>query len=159
MAISCAACGTTMPDISVFCPRCGRPVVNAQEPALADVAPLDFKTRLAGAAAYLAVIPAAVLLLIDPYKRTPFVRFHAFQSIVFAVTGLLIAGVLRLMWIPLFMLPMGLLLALLTTMLVAIGWFILWMVITVKAFQGESFRIPVLAGLADALALRVPGSK
>ena len=79
--------------------------------------------------------------------------------LVLAVAGLLIAGILRLMWIPLSMLPMGLLIAALTTMIVAIGWFILWIVITIKAFQGDFFRLPVVAGVADMLSVRVPGAK
>src|SRR5690349_12201735 len=100
MAISCASCGAAMPEISGFCPGCGRPVSHAAEAAAADGPSPRLKTRVAAAAAYLTVIPAALLLVINPYRREPFVRFHAFQSIVLAFVGLLIAGILRLVWIP-----------------------------------------------------------
>src|SRR5438874_1596611 len=123
MAISCASCGAAMPEVSEFCPACGRTV--SHEAGVAEAPPPGLKTRLAGAAAYVTVIPAAFFLVMAPYKREPFVRFHAFQSIVLAVAGMLIAGSLRLMWIPLSMLPMGLLIAALTTMIVTLGWVIL----------------------------------
>ncbi|QMV18417.1 hypothetical protein GOB94_06765 [Granulicella sp. 5B5] len=40
--------------------------------------------------AYLTVIPALVLLGVTPYRRNPFVRFHAMQCVV--LTALAIAG-------------------------------------------------------------------
>ena len=35
----------------------------------------------AGAIAYITIIPAIVFLLVEPYNKKPFVRFHAWQCI------------------------------------------------------------------------------
>ena len=41
--------------------------------------------NVAGMLAYFTIIPAIVLLLIEPYSKRRFVRYHAFQSLFFAI--------------------------------------------------------------------------
>jgi len=52
------------------------PVVEP-EPELPD--------HLAGAIAYITFIPAVVLLVMEPFRRRPFVRFHCIQSILLSL--------------------------------------------------------------------------
>ena len=50
--------------------------------------------RVAGALAYLFVIPAILFLLRDPFRKNRFIRFHAWQSILVAAATLVVFAVL-----------------------------------------------------------------
>jgi len=78
----CPTCGTQFPD-GAACPKC--PVGAA--PGTIAVAPTSagLTDNVAGALAYLTVIPAIVFLVIEPFNKRRFVRFHAFQSIFYFV--------------------------------------------------------------------------
>ena len=53
----------------------------------------------AAALAYVTFIPAVIFLVMEPYNKNPFIRFHSFQSIAFSVVAFAIHIVL--MFIPL----------------------------------------------------------
>jgi uncharacterized membrane protein len=99
---------------------------------------------VAGALAYLLVLPAILFLLVDPFKRNRFIRFHAWQSILVAVATLLVFGIL--------LATTGRVVMIFAAIIVAIGWFILWLVLLVKALQGELFELPWIGPLAQRLA-------
>jgi uncharacterized membrane protein len=147
MPISCPQCSAEMPDEAAFCPGCGRRTI-AVPGAVANTGFL--KENVAGALAYFTFIPALVFLRIMPFKRNHFVRFHSFQSIFLIIAGLAIAVGLRLCFAVLTFIPMfGYMLAWLVALLVALAGVILWLVVVVKAFQGELFKLPVIGGLAE----------
>lgn len=163
MPIACGYCGASMPDISEFCPTCGRPVregnffapeePSASEPPVdapldippAVVAPpVEWNDRWVGALAYFTFVPALVFLVLKQFERRKFVRFHAFQSVVFwaAVGALLLLGLLASMFGWLFVwLLMG--------TLVGLALFFTWLLLSIKALQGEWFGLPVLRTLAE----------
>ena len=147
MPITCPQCHASMPEIAAFCPGCGRRMITAPA-AIGRTGWL--KENVAGAVAYLTFIPAIFFLLVMPFKRNHFVRFHAFQSIFFAIAAIGIAIVLRVLFALLAFVPwVGYLLAWLTVLLVSLAWGILWLVVIVKALQGEWFKVPVIGGLAE----------
>jgi uncharacterized membrane protein len=74
-------------------------------------------------------------------KKNKWVRFHAAQSIITFGSLSIIAMVFG--WIPF----LG---HLITAILWIIG-VVLWVVLIVKAYQGERFRIPIVADLAEAI--------
>ncbi len=82
--------------------------------------------------------------------KRPFVRFHAAQSIV-VFGGLTIIRIVlpcfsfRRRELAGFSLGVGLL------ALVSIVGLVLWILLMVKAYQGEKFRIPLAADLADQI--------
>ena len=41
--------------------------------------------NVVGALAYVTFIPAIIFLLLEPYNKSAFIRFHCFQSIAYAV--------------------------------------------------------------------------
>ena len=43
--------------------------------------------NVAGALAYVTIIPAILFLVLEPYNRRPFIRFHAFQCLGLHVVG------------------------------------------------------------------------
>ncbi len=137
MSNLCVECGEALPVVGAYCPACGTPVAEAK---LALGKTGGIPDRLAGALAYLFVIPAVFFLLRDPFRRNRFIRFHAWQSI-------LVAGATLAVFTLLFMM-MAKVLVIFASIILAVGWFILWLVLIVKALQGELFELPWIGQLA-----------
>ena len=105
--------------------------------------------NIAGALAYVTFIPAIVFLVLDPYKTNRFVRFHSIQCLLLWGAGILLAIALKLASVVLFIIPVaGPLLVLVVSTVVALGIFVIWLVLVVKAFQGEMFQLPLLGEFA-----------
>jgi uncharacterized membrane protein len=80
-----------------------------------------------------------IFYLID---KRPEVRFHAMQSIVFAVVAMLVG------WIRLF--TSGFIAGLLW--LVSVVFFFTWIFLMIQAFQGKHFKLPVIGDFAEQQA-------
>lgn len=146
----CSQCGASMPDIAVFCPACGKPLTSAK-PALGPTG--EIRDNLAAALAYFTFVPAVIFLLREPFRRNPFIRFHSFQSIFFTAALVAIGIALRITSFVLLFIPiLGHLLVLLLPMIGLLGAGILWLVLVVKALQGEMFKLPFIGDLAEKQA-------
>ncbi|MGO8757572.1 MAG: DUF4870 domain-containing protein [Terracidiphilus sp.] len=98
--------------------------------------------------AYLTFIPAIIFLVVAPYNTNPKVKFHAWQSIVLAAAWFVV-------WVALVivgMIPFVNFLDIILFPVVGIGFFILWLIVMIQAFQGKKFVIPVLGPLAEKQA-------
>lgn len=139
-----------MPDTAAFCPGCGRgmsPVTRAEGKVGA------LPETVAGALAYCTIIPAIAFLLVDPYRKNRFVRFHSFQCIGLWLAALVMGAALRVAGFVLFFVPLlGHLLVLLLSMVVSLGLFVIWVVLIVKALQGEMWKLPVVGEFAEQKA-------
>jgi uncharacterized membrane protein len=136
-----------MPDTVAFCPGCGRAMSPAVERVYGTVGALP--ERIAGALAY-AIIPAIIFLLVEPYRSNRFVRFHSFQCIGFWLAGVVLGAALRVAGVVLFFIPvLGHLVVFLVSMVASLGFFIIWVVLIVKALQGEEFKLPWVGDYAD----------
>lgn len=94
--------------------------------------------------AYLTFIPAIIFLVVAPYNTNPKVKFHAWQSIFLAVVWFVI-------WVALVivgMIPFVNFLDIILFPVVGLGFFILWLIVMIQAFQGKRFSIPVIGGFA-----------
>ena len=135
-----------MPDTAAFCPGCGRamgPVERAH--GMVGVLP----ETLAGALAYFA-LPAIVFLLVEPYSKNRFLRFHSFQCIGVCLAAVVIGAILRVTGFVLFFIPvLGHLLVWLVSMVVSLAFFMIWVVLVVKALQGEMFKLPIVGDFAE----------
>ena len=137
-----------MPDVSAFCPACGVSVAEAP----GAVNPHD---KALGALAYIGIIPAIILILVPALRDNRFVRFHSWQSILFSIASVLLAGALKLLFVIFSVLPViGFLLAWLSLGIGSMGIFILWIVLLVKAALGHSYQLPLIGPLAEQLAAR-----
>ena len=137
-----------MPDIASFCAACGNAI---SETTLLPVT--TRKDRLMGALAYITFLPALVLLGMEPHKKNRFIRFHSFQSIFLTIAVLIAWILLKLAFVVLSLIPiLGHFVTLLTVMLALLGFPILWVVLVVKALQGEVFKLPYLGDLAQKQA-------
>ena len=96
------------------------------------------KPNIAALLAYLLwFVTGLILLLIE--KKNKFVRFHAMQSILtfgfFLVANLVLAFIPVIGWA---MMP-----------ILGIVQLIIWIILMVKAYQGEKFKLPVVGDMAE----------
>ena len=112
------------------------PVETQESPQESSSTGLD--PNVAGLLCYLAwFITGIVFIVIE--KENRYVRFHAFQSL--AVFGALFVLSVILPVLPLIGPPLS--------VLVGVGSLILWILLMVKAYQGERFKIPVAGDWAE----------
>jgi uncharacterized membrane protein len=91
--------------------------------------------------AYLTCIPAIIFLVSAPYNQNAKVRFHSWQSIfltIAAVASMFLHLVLA--FIPI--------IGWLISTLITLGFFILWLIVMINAFNGKRINIPLLSDLA-----------
>ena len=142
----CTVCGAQTPDGSTVCPACSRsgtPVVRS-----AQATPGGLADNVAGMLAYVTIIPAIIFLIVEPYNRSRFVRFHAFQSIFFAIAW-------TALWIPLSFvahIPFLGWLTILIWPLVGLAGLVIWLVLLLKANQGQMWKLPVIGDMAEKQA-------
>ena len=144
---SCPECAAQMPDFAAFCPGCGRSVQNEKR---ASQRPAAQRDHLVGACAYFTFLPALAFLLLDPARRNRFVRFHSVQCLLLWLISLAVVLVVRLLTLVLLFVPViGPLLAVLSVTIAALAALFLWIVLVVKALQGERFALPLIGGMAE----------
>jgi uncharacterized membrane protein len=95
----------------------------------------------AGALAYVTIIPAIIFLIVEPYNRNPFVKFHAWQNI-FLCIGMFALGIIGV--IPI--------LGQIIFLLGFLAAFVLWLTAIIKASQGGKFHIPIIGNIAEKQA-------
>ena len=97
-------------------------------------------------------VTGLIFFLID---KRPFVRFHAAQSIV-VFGGLHILNVVVAIVFGAGFMMMGRFgafgLGAALYGLISLVAFVLWIVLMIKAYQGEKFKVPVAAGIAESIA-------
>jgi uncharacterized membrane protein len=149
----CTHCAAEMPEISMFCPGCGR-AIKSREPEMSlplwETSTLD---RLLGALAYVSPIPAILFIAVPALRSSRFVRFHSWQSILFSGGTVVALALLRLIFAFFSILPwVGSLFAWLSVGLVSLAIVVLWAVLTTKAALGEAYELPWLGQFAVRLA-------
>jgi uncharacterized membrane protein len=135
----CNMCGTQIADGTTTCAACSNRAAGT--PAAAATGMTD---NMAGMLAYITFIPAIVFLATAPYNQSRFVRFHSYQSIFFSVAVFAIQVVLSILtFVPFLILITGPL-----HLLVFLGALIVWIILLLKANQGQMFKLPVIGDLA-----------
>lgn len=159
----CPSCSTENPDGAAFCQHCGVALAAAPPPAGYTQVPqpaagpggaayvpthAGLTDNVAGAVAYLTFIPAIIFLILEPYNRRPFVRFHAFQCLALTVASVILHFAVGLMAVFLHGLTFML------SSLVSLVFFILWLIAIVNAAQGKMWKAPFLGDFAEQQANR-----
>jgi len=127
-----------------FAPEESAPGAQANQQRVVSTPPVDWNDRWVGALAYFTFIPAVVFLFLKQFHGRRFVRFHSLQSVFFwaIVVVLLLLGLLASMFGWLFMwLLMG--------TLVSLALFFTWLLLSIKALQGEWFALPWVGPFAE----------
>jgi uncharacterized membrane protein len=149
----CSKCGGEVATGVAFCPKCGQAQVGGQVTQTSQSSQTGMAENVAGLLCYVfGWITGIIFFLID---KRPYVRFHAAQSIVVFGGLHIITVALGIMFGAGFMMmggwgAFGLGAALYG--LINLVAFILWILLMVKAYQGEKFQVPVAAGIAQSIA-------
>ena len=156
----CDKCGASLSQGSAFCGACGSPVGTAQaatgragsaQPASGASLEKPIPSNGAAALAYLAgFITGVMFLVLEPYKRDPYVRFHAFQSIFLSVACVAAFVLWGIISSALFIVSLGFLWSLLLLLwgLLRLAFFVLWLLMMYKAYNRERFMLPFIGPLA-----------
>ena len=98
--------------------------------------------------AYVTIIPAIIFLVIEPYNKSRFIRFHAFQSIFFAIAWTALWVVLSFVvhipflgWLTILIWP-----------LIGLAGLVIWVVLLLKANQGQMWKLPLIGDMAEKQA-------
>lgn len=106
----------------------------------------------ASAISYFTFIPAILFLLLPSYKSSNYIRFHAWQSVLFCITAFLfdiVLGSIALLTLFLGTATLAYILRILSLL-----WLLLWVVCVIQAARGKRFRIPLLGSIAEKLAMK-----
>jgi uncharacterized membrane protein len=166
----CSQCGAQVDETARFCKKCGTRLLPTQPaqtgaptfkyqapdyrqppnygqppyqaPYQSPAAHADLKPNVAGMLCYpLSLITGILFLVLAPYSKDRFVRFHAWQSIFFGLALVVSSVVLRII------LPWrleGLFLSALNLLaLLGTGWAMY------KAYLGEQFKLPLVGDWAE----------
>ena len=145
----CKSCGQEIGDAN-FCSKCGANQGAAIPAGGSSASPMEgLAENVAGLLCYvLGWLTGIIFLMID---KRPWVRFQAAQSIV--VFGGL--TVIRIGLVVIHGLIGGIfgygLLSMLGLVIGLVG-LVLWILLMIKAYQHENFRVPIAAGIADGIA-------
>lgn len=138
----CPKCGAENTSGDKFCPKCGSSFSTEAPKATGSTTSLE--PNVAGLLCYLVGwITGLIFILIE--KENKFVRFHAMQSIV-------TFGAFTVLWIPLSILVrLDVLWVLFSVLEAVVGIlaFVLWIVLMVKAYQGERYKLPIAGDIAE----------
>jgi uncharacterized membrane protein len=139
----CSGCGAQMADGATVCAACGKGQSVGGGAAAAPAASQSggLADNIAGLLAYL-FIPAIIFLVMEPYNKNKFIRFHAFQGLFLGLTS--IAGHIVLGIIPVvgwFLLPFF-----------SLAIFIIAVIGAVKAYGNQKWMIPVIGPMAETQA-------
>lgn len=118
------------------------------DPTPSTVGQTGLSDSAAGGLSYVTIIPAIIFLVVPPYNQSSFVRFHAWQSIFFTIACIAVdMALVILRHLPFF----GFLMLFLFP-LVGLAFFIVWILLLIKAFNGARFKLPIIGDLAEKQA-------
>ena len=110
-----------------------------EEEKIASSGTTTLDPKVGGLLAYLAGWVSGLILYL--ISKDPYVRFHAMQSIIY-FAGLSIINIV-FGFIPFISI---------LVMLINLASFVLWIVLMVKAYSGEKFKLPVIGDIAEERA-------
>ena len=161
----CPNCGTELLPGAGFCGSCGAPTAAAAAPPAAPASTSSapsaaasggLPSNVAGALAYFTIIPAIVFLVIEPFNRDRFVKFHAFQclflagaSIAFGIAYMIVSVVVN--FIPVVGTIIGILMWVLSLILI-LCMIALMAFLMYQAYNEKKFKLPFIGNLAEQQA-------
>ncbi len=167
----CKNCGAQVNG--QFCPQCGTSAAAAAQPAAggpavpppaaaysaaapqAAPAQAGLTDNVAAMLSYvLGFVTGIIFLVLEPYKNNKFIRFHAFQSIFISAAAIAISIVLGIIGSIVFSTMGFSMWSVWTTLslLVRLALFVLWLILLIKAYQGQKFKLPVIGDIAEKQA-------
>src|SRR5258708_1647644 len=152
----CPSCGSAVEGR--FCAKCGAAMNVAGDAGTAQATPMaqappvaaagaGLTDNVAGALCYaLGLIKGILFLVLAPYNQNRKIKFHAFQSIFLHVSVIIV-------WMGFWILAMvtgGLLIF--VSPLIWLAFFVLWIIVIIKAYQDQKLVLPIIGPLAEKQA-------
>jgi uncharacterized membrane protein len=164
----CSGCGSSVGEGVKFCPKCGQPqAAAAYSPGSEREAPpppppppphassagssagSGTQDNVMGAVAYITIIPAILFLVLEPYNKNRFIRFHSFQCLFLGLTGFVLSIANMILGFVIGFIPViGWIISLVLAFAIPIAIFAAWLIAVLKAYQGQEYRLPVIGDLA-----------
>lgn len=138
----CNMCGAQIVDGTTTCAAC-----SGKAPA-AGTSTQGMAENVAGMLAYVTFIPAIIFLILEPYNKSRFVRFHAFQCIFLTLA----AFVLHIGLMIVAVVPFMIFLTAPLHLLVTLATIVLLVFLALKANQGQKYKLPVIGDMAEKQA-------
>ena len=107
------------------------------EPTAPGTTTSGLSDNAAGALAYITIIPSIIFLLVEPYNKNSFVRFHAWQNICLMIAWFACSII---MIIPI----LGWIIGVLGFLVL----FVCWIMCIIKAAGGQKFMLPWIGPFA-----------
>jgi len=132
----CSKCGKENPEGAKFCSKCGAELGVAATPTEGAAKPeaessTGMSANVAGLLCYVLGWVTGIIFIVWEKKST-FVKFHAWQSIM--TFGVLTVASLILSWIPIIGWILGTLIGILS--------FVLWLILIIQAGTGKMWKVP-----------------
>jgi len=111
------------------------------DPTPSQPAQSGLSDNAAGALAYVTIIPAIIFLIVEPYNKNSYIRFHSWQSIFLGIAAFAISfiNIIPILGQIIFLLGMLVL-------------FVAWLIVLLKALKGERYKLPWIGDLAEKQA-------
>jgi uncharacterized membrane protein len=142
----CAKCGTAVAE-AASAGAAGSVAAPPSVPSTVGVAPAGLTDNVASALCYaLGLVTGILFLVLAPYNQNRKIRFHAFQSIFMHAAVIVV-------WIAMLLVSAisgGMLLFVMP--LIWLGFFVLWLVLIIKAYQDQKLVLPIIGPLAEKQA-------
>jgi uncharacterized membrane protein len=152
----CAKCGTAVEaGAGTAAPAAPATPAYTTGPGTGAVAASGLQDNLAGALCYvLGFITGILFLVLEPYNKKPFVRFHAFQSIIFSAAWFALSLAISILFGILGFASGGFMWVLLIPLrlLIGLGGFVLWLFLMFKAYNNERYQLPIVGPMAEKQA-------
>jgi len=117
---------------------------------MSESTPVGLSDNTVGALAYITIVPAIVFLVLPPYNASPYVRFHAWQSIFLNIAAIVLG--IAFSFLTVFGWMFGLYYLYLFTRLIWLAFFVIWLICVLKAANGQKYKLPVIGDLAEKQA-------
>lgn len=123
-----------------------------QQPSYQQPQSSGLQQNIAGLLCYITFIPAIIFLVVEPYNKNRFIRFHAFQCLFLTAASLIInigfSIIVNLLpgFLSLIVSLLGL--------IIPLAFLAIWLLAIFKAYNNEMYKLPIIGDLAEQQAGR-----
>ena len=108
--------------------------------------------NVAGAIAYITIIPAIIFLIVEPYNKNSFVRFNSWQCIFLCLAAFVLDIAIGIVLGIVSMMFPYTLLGFYLWRLVSLFWLAVLVFCAYNAYQGKRYKLPFIGDLAEKQA-------
>jgi len=112
----------------------------ADQPTPSSSSDTSLDPKVSALLAYLLTLVGGIVFY--AISKDSYVRFHAMQSILFWIVSMIIYAILFAISFAIFYLSF-------VSWIVEVGLFAVWVLLMIKAYQGEKYKLPLIGDMAE----------